>query len=462
MEQATDTNRPAIFECWNGLYRLRDPNRPQGRGTRPLPLRPDPDRDRRSRIASPATAVEIGVAPREYVDALGDVRVMPLDQYESSINTMHTLAQMIADQAAASIDNLKMLQDALTAKEDAAKLVDELEVILEAFRDSFAQSDEHVNARDDRRSAPATDPVRLVPDLHGRRRSRRARAARRPRSQRRRVLGVSARARASACGARWPPPAFAARSTTCATTPTSSQCRGRSRARGDARRADDSQGDDLRRDLARVGSSAGVFTEHELRILAVFCSHASLSMQVSRMQAQSMRQAARGAGARRAAWRARPRAVSVEETLAAIGRCGLDVLGAELGRAALPARAGGAESAWCGSGSTRPPPTSCSTTSTPSSRACLARRACRRPGPAACLAAPDPARGRRRRPGRRRCSWPPSAPSGIRAWSTRSRTSPRSGCATRWRASASAASSSSTTSSRRSAPSSPTPSRETT
>ncbi len=49
---------------------------------------------------------------------------------------------MIADQAAAAIDNLKMLQDALSAKNDAAKLVDELEVILEAFRDSFAQPDE--------------------------------------------------------------------------------------------------------------------------------------------------------------------------------------------------------------------------------------------------------------------------------------------------------------------------------
>src|SRR5450755_3914717 len=141
MGEAADTGRPSIFECWNGLYDAAIPIAPKGDVlgyflcgqvlTRP------PDVDRFA-----GTAEEIGVSPESYLHALSDVRVMPLDQYESSITTMHTLAQMIADQAAASIDNLKMLQDALTAKEDAATLVDELEVILEAFRDSFAQADD--------------------------------------------------------------------------------------------------------------------------------------------------------------------------------------------------------------------------------------------------------------------------------------------------------------------------------
>src|SRR5581483_11909577 len=142
MREAADTDRPAIFRCWNGLYDCAIPIAPKGEVVgyflcgQILTGAPAADRIE-------ATAEEIGVSAGDFLDAVGGVRVMPLEQYEASINTMHTLARMIADQAAASIDNLKMLQDALTAREDAAKLVEEVEVILEAFRDSFAQSDEH-------------------------------------------------------------------------------------------------------------------------------------------------------------------------------------------------------------------------------------------------------------------------------------------------------------------------------
>ena len=141
MGQAAHTNRPAIFKCWNGLYDCAIPIAPKGEVLGYFLcgqiLTEAPHLERFA-----GTAEEIGAPPAAYVETVRDVRVMALDQYESSIRTMHTLAQMIADQAAAAIDNLKMLQDAVAAKEDAAKLVEELEVILEAFRDSFAQTDD--------------------------------------------------------------------------------------------------------------------------------------------------------------------------------------------------------------------------------------------------------------------------------------------------------------------------------
>lgn len=325
MEQATDTNRPAIFECWNGLFDCAIPIAPKGQVlghflcgqvlTRP------PEQDRFAR-----TALDIGVEPREYIDALGEVRVMPLDQYESSITTMHTLAQMIADQAAAAIDNFKMLQDALSAKNDAAKLVDELEVILEAFRDSFAQPDEastlETIADQLQRLIPhdscliytvqdGTDELipRVVRDPNPE-----AFRAYRPRK------GVGVWGTVVATGVR--------------------------RKIDDVRNDADFErvpGIDLEPEamlvvpMIRKGTIFGVislsrldrrvFTEHELRILAVFCSHASLSMQVARMQAQSMRRL-REEQALGELLGALAQGVSVDETLGAIGRCGLDLLGA--------------------------------------------------------------------------------------------------------------------------------------
>jgi ligand-binding sensor protein/sugar diacid utilization regulator/GAF domain-containing protein len=325
MDRATETNRPAIFECWNGLFDCAIPIAPKGQVlgyflcgqilTRP------PQPDRFARIAE-----EIGVAPAEYVDALGDVRVMPLDQYESSITTMYTLAQMIADQAAAAIDNLKMLQDALSAKNDAAKLVDELEVILEAFRDSFAQPDEastlETIADQLQRLIPhdscliytvqdGTDELvpRVVRDPNPE-----AFRNYRPRK------GIGVWGTVVATGVR--------------------------RKIDDVRSEPDFEpvpGIDLEPEamlvvpMIRKGTIFGVislsrldrrvFTEHELRILAVFCSHASLSMQVARMQAQSMRRL-REEQALGELLGALGQGLSVDETLGAIGRCGLDLLSA--------------------------------------------------------------------------------------------------------------------------------------
>ena len=191
MAEAAATDRPAIFHCWNGLYDCAIPIAPKGEVLGYFLcgqiMTTPPDIDRIAR-----TAEEIGVSPDAYVENARGIRVMPLEQYEASINTMHTLARMIADQAAASIDNLKMLQDALTAREDAARLVEELEVILEAFRDSFAQSDEHATLE-----TIADQLQRLIPydscliyTIDDQ--CRRARAADHPRSAGRRVLGVPA------------------------------------------------------------------------------------------------------------------------------------------------------------------------------------------------------------------------------------------------------------------------------
>src|SRR3954449_9719782 len=66
---------------------------------------------------------------------------MPRDRYEASVQSMHVLAQMIADQAAAYMDNLKVLEDAVRAREDTTRLVGELDGILGALKDIGRQPD---------------------------------------------------------------------------------------------------------------------------------------------------------------------------------------------------------------------------------------------------------------------------------------------------------------------------------
>ena len=75
------------------------------------------------------------------MQALGDVKVVPHEQYVASVQSMHVLAEMIADQAAASIDSLQMLEEARRAKDATAQLVQELDTILEALRDIGSQPD---------------------------------------------------------------------------------------------------------------------------------------------------------------------------------------------------------------------------------------------------------------------------------------------------------------------------------
>ena len=140
MREAADSSRPVIFECWNGLYDCAIPIAPKGQVLgyflcgQILTAAPD-------RAAYARTAVEIGVDPDDYVEALADVKVLPYEQYQASVQSMHVLAGMIAEQAAASIDNLEMLEQARRAQEGSAQLVEELDTILGALRDTGSQPD---------------------------------------------------------------------------------------------------------------------------------------------------------------------------------------------------------------------------------------------------------------------------------------------------------------------------------
>jgi ligand-binding sensor protein/GAF domain-containing protein len=137
---AAATGEPSIFHCWNGLYDCAIPIAPKGETLGYFLcgqiLTEPPDLERYG-----ATAAEIGADPDEYRAAVGGVSVMPFDRYEASVQSMHVLAQMIADQAAAYIDNLKVLEDALRAREDTTRLVGELDGILTALKDIGLQPD---------------------------------------------------------------------------------------------------------------------------------------------------------------------------------------------------------------------------------------------------------------------------------------------------------------------------------
>jgi ligand-binding sensor protein/sugar diacid utilization regulator len=140
MREAADMSRPAIFKCWNGLHDAAIPIAPKGHVLGYFLcgqiLTEEPDVDRYT-----GTAAEIGVDPDEYVRALGQVSVVPYEQYEGAVQSMHVLAGMIAEQAAASIDSLEMLEQARRAKAETAQLVQELDTILEALRDIGSQPD---------------------------------------------------------------------------------------------------------------------------------------------------------------------------------------------------------------------------------------------------------------------------------------------------------------------------------
>ena len=397
MREAADTGRPAIFRCWNGLYDCAIPIAPKGEVVGYFLcgqiLTGGVDA---GRVAQ--TAEEIGVSPQAYLDTVREVRVMPLERYEASINTMHTLAGMIADQAAASIDNLKMLQDALTAKEDAAKLVEELEVILEAFRDSFAQSDEHTTLE-----TIADQLQRLIPydscliyTVDDRADELVPRVVRDPNADAfwayRPRKGVGVWGKVAVTGVR--------------------------RRIEDVREDPDFDpvpGVDLEPEamlvvpMIRKGTIFGVislsrferrvFTDHELRILAVFCSHASLSMQVSRMHQQGLRRL-REEQALGELLGALAHGPGVEETLAAIGRFGLGVLGAR--SAVLRCQPEpGAPSHLVHTGIDEEAARRLLGEIEPELEGCLARRACRVPRASRLLAAPGCAGGRCRAPGRR-------------------------------------------------------------
>ena len=121
MSQAADTSGPSIFKCWNGLYDCAIPIAPKGQVLGYFLcgqiFTDTPDSGRYAN-----TAGEIGVDPDEYLRALEDVAIVPYEQYEGAVQSMHVLAEMIAEQAAASIDSLQMLEEARRAKEAPSHL----------------------------------------------------------------------------------------------------------------------------------------------------------------------------------------------------------------------------------------------------------------------------------------------------------------------------------------------------
>lgn len=157
MREAAETSGPSIFKCWNGLYDCAIPIAPKGQVLgyflcgQIFTDRPDTER-------YAETAAEIGVAPDQYLRALEDVTIVPYEKYEGAVQSMHVLAEMIAEQAAASIDSLQMLEEARRAKEGAAQLVEELDTILEALRDIGSQPDHRATLE-----SIADNLARLIP-----------------------------------------------------------------------------------------------------------------------------------------------------------------------------------------------------------------------------------------------------------------------------------------------------------
>ncbi|MFM8561152.1 MAG: PocR ligand-binding domain-containing protein [Solirubrobacterales bacterium] len=133
-EEAARTQQPVIFECWNGLSDAVIPIAPKGRTIgyflcgQVLSGPPNESVLRRS-------ASEIGVDPDAYVAESQAIQVLPEERYRASVATMHVLAGMIADQAAAYIDNLRILDQSESAREDTRRLIGELDGILSAIRE---------------------------------------------------------------------------------------------------------------------------------------------------------------------------------------------------------------------------------------------------------------------------------------------------------------------------------------
>src|SRR5262249_1427791 len=137
---ALATGSPSIYRCWNGLYDAAIPIAPKGEVVgyflcgQVFEEPPDAEHYR-------AVAAELGVDPDAYLAGLGDVRVVPGEQRGATVRSMHVLARLIGEQAAAAIDNLAMLEQAREAERNAASHVEQLEVVLDCVRDLSRQSE---------------------------------------------------------------------------------------------------------------------------------------------------------------------------------------------------------------------------------------------------------------------------------------------------------------------------------
>ncbi|MSX12282.1 MAG: GAF domain-containing protein, partial [Actinobacteria bacterium] len=138
--EAESSQSPAIFSCWNGLYDAAIPIAPKGR-TIGYFLCGQIYVDTPDLITVRETAAELGVDADQYADQAAAIQVMPYERYEASIQTMHVLAGMIAEQAAAYMDNVDILERSVNAREDTRRLIGELDGILAALKDIGLQPD---------------------------------------------------------------------------------------------------------------------------------------------------------------------------------------------------------------------------------------------------------------------------------------------------------------------------------
>jgi ligand-binding sensor protein/sugar diacid utilization regulator/GAF domain-containing protein len=134
MADAAETGRPSTFRCWNGLVDTAIPIAPDGEVAgyflcgQVLTGPPDLARFR-------GTAERIGADPDDYAAAVANVRIVERERYDASVQTMWVLADMIANQAAAGIDNYRTLVEATAARDEAAGLRREIDEVLDAFND---------------------------------------------------------------------------------------------------------------------------------------------------------------------------------------------------------------------------------------------------------------------------------------------------------------------------------------
>jgi DNA-binding PucR family transcriptional regulator/ligand-binding sensor protein/GAF domain-containing protein len=138
--EAKSSSAPAVFKCWNGLYDAAIPIAPKGK-TIGYFLCGQIYSETPDLISVGESAVELGIDPELYTEQASQIQVMPYERYEASIQTMHVLAGMIAEQAAAYIDNLEILEQSVAAREDTRRLIDELDGILAALKDIGLQPD---------------------------------------------------------------------------------------------------------------------------------------------------------------------------------------------------------------------------------------------------------------------------------------------------------------------------------
>jgi ligand-binding sensor protein/GAF domain-containing protein len=335
IKESGETGEPSIFHCWNGLYDCAIPIAPKGETLGYFLcgqiLTAPPDLDRYA-----ATAVEIGVDANEYRRAVGRVRVMPFDQYEASVQSMHVLAKMIADQAAAYIDNLKVLEDALRAQEDTTRLVGELDGILTALKDIGLQPDNRSTLE-----SIADNLAVLIPHdscviyLLDEQRSRLTPTVVRdpnpdPLWAFRPVPGVGIIGGVAAAGVKRrvddvrdqpdfePIPGLDLEPEAMLAVPMMDEER-------------------LRGVITLSRLERRTFTDHELSILGVFASQASVAIQRSQLQSESSRRLEEER-ALAGLLRALTRPLTVRETLTEIGRGGIALLGGS--RAVVRAQAG--------------------------------------------------------------------------------------------------------------------------